>query len=79
MAVFRKIEPHPDAVDYFKGLPFYNMYIDKPNMKRLKKIDMLYELLFYEELNVIKTGHAFRGYDISYKAKLVEKKFQLNS
>ena len=30
--------------------------------------------LFYEELNVIKTNHAFRGYAMSYKVELVEKK-----
>ena len=35
---------------------------------------MLFEPSFYEELNVIKTDHAFRGYEISYKAELVEKK-----
>ena len=35
---------------------------------------MLSELPFYEELNVIKTIHAFRGYTISYKIVLVEKK-----
>ena len=35
---------------------------------------MLSELPFYEELNVIKTNHAFRGYAMSYKKELVEKK-----
>ena len=35
---------------------------------------MLSELRFYEELNLIKTDHAFRGYEISYKVELVEKK-----
>ena len=35
---------------------------------------MYYELTFYEELNVIKRYHAFRGYAISHKVKLVEKK-----
>ena len=35
---------------------------------------MLSELPFYEDLNVIKTNHAFRGYAISYKNELVEKK-----
>ena len=35
---------------------------------------MLSELSFYEELNLIKTNHAFRGYTISYKVELVEKK-----
>ena len=35
---------------------------------------MLSELRFYEELTLIKTDHAFRGYEISYKVELVEKK-----
>ena len=35
---------------------------------------MLSELPFYEELDVLKTNPAFRGYRISYKVKLVEKK-----
>ena len=30
-------------------------------IKRLKYIDLLSELPFYEELNVIKTDHAFKG------------------
>ena len=39
---------------------------------------MLSELPFYEELNVIKTNHAFRRYAISYKIELVEKKDPIN-
>ena len=35
---------------------------------------MLSELPFYEELNVIKTIHVFRGNAMCYKVKLVEKK-----
>ena len=54
MAVLSKIKPHSDAVDYFKELPFYNKPIEKPKVKRLKNIDRLTELLFYEQLNVIK-------------------------
>ena len=65
---------HPDVVDYFKELPFYNKHIEKPKIKRLKNIDLLSELPFYEELNVIKTNHAYRGYAMSYIVKLVEKK-----
>ena len=42
--------------------------------KRLKNIDLLSELPFYEELNIVKTNHVFRGYATSYKVKLVEKK-----
>ena len=74
MAVKEKIKSCLDVVDYFKGLPFYNKYIEKPTIKRLKIIGLLSELPFYEELNVIKTNHAFRGYAMSYKVVLVEKK-----
>ena len=70
---------HFNAVDYFKELPFYNKHIEKPKIKRLKNVDLLFELPFYKELNVIKTNHAFRGSAMSYKVELVEKKIQLNS
>ena len=42
-------------VDYFKELPFYNVSIDKPKIKHLKNIDLLPELHFYDQLNIIKT------------------------
>ena len=35
---------------------------------------MLSALPFNEELNVIKTNHAFRGYAMSYKVEIIEKK-----
>ena len=38
---------------------------------------MLSELPFDEELNVIKTNHAFRGYAMSYKVEVIEKKDQI--
>ena len=63
---------------YFKELPFYNKHIEKPKIKRLENIGLLSELPFYEELNIIKTDHASRGYAISYKIKLVEKKDPIN-
>ena len=49
-------------IDYFKELPFYNVSIDKLKIKRLKNIDLLTELSFYDQLNIIKTDHAFSGY-----------------
>ena len=73
MAVREKINSHPDVVDYFKE-PFYNKYVQKPRVKRLKNIDLLSELPFLEELNVIKTNYAFKGYAMSCKVELVEKK-----
>ena len=71
MAVLSKIKPHSDAVDYFKELPFYNKPIKKPKVKRLKNIDQLAELPFYEQLSVIKTN---RGYPMLYKVEIIEKK-----
>ena len=62
MAVLSKIKPHSDAADYVKELPFYNKPIKKPKVKNLKNIVWLAELPFYEQLSVIKTNQAFRGY-----------------
>ena len=77
MTVFSKIKSHFDVTDYFKELPFYNKPIKKPKVKRLKNIDQLIELPFYEQLDVIKTDQAFSGYAMSYKVEIVEKKIQL--
>ena len=65
MAALKKVESHPDVVDYFKELLFYNKHIAKPNVKRLNNNDLLSELPFYEELNAIKRNHAFRRYSVS--------------
>ena len=61
------------TVDYFKKLPFYNVSIDKAKIKRLKYIDLLPELPFYDQLNIIKTDHAFSGYAMSYEVEIVDK------
>ena len=77
MAVLLKIKPYSDAVDYFKEHSFYNKPIKKPKDKRLKNIDRLVRLPFYEQLSVIKTDQAFRGYAMSYKVETIEKKDQI--
>ena len=81
MAMLSKIKSHSDAVDYFKWLPFYNKPIEKPKVKRLRpkvkclrNFDRLAELPFYEQLSVIKTNQGFRGYVMSYKIEIVERK-----
>ena len=74
MTVKKKVKSHLGVVNYFKELSFYNKHIKKPKIKRLKNIDLLSELPFYEELNVIKTNHAFIRHAMSYKIELVEKK-----
>ena len=61
-------------VNYFKELPFFNVSIEKPKIKRLKNVDLLAELPFYDQLNIIKTDQAFKGYARSYKVEIVDKK-----
>ena len=63
-----------DTVKYFKELPFYNKFIEKSKIKRLKNIDLLAELFFYKQLSIIKTDQAFSGYEMSYKLEIIEKK-----
>ena len=74
MAVLSKIKSYSDVVDYFKELPFHNKPIKKPKIKRLKNIDQLAELLFYKQLSIIKTNQALRGYAMSYKVGIIDKK-----
>ena len=74
MTALKKVKSHPDVVDYIKELPFYNKHTEKPKIKHLKNTDLLSEPPFYEEQNVIKTNHAFKGYAMSYKVEMTEKK-----
>ena len=34
MTALKKIKYHPDVVDYFKELPFFNKHIEIPKIKR---------------------------------------------
>ena len=54
------------------------MPIEKPKIKRLKNIDLLFNFFFYEELFVIKTDHVYRGYAMSYKIEIIERKDPIN-
>ena len=61
-------------ITYFKELPFYNSFIEKPKIKRLSDINLLAELPFHNQLSIIKTDQAFSGYAMSYKVEIVERK-----
>ena len=61
-------------INYFKELPSYNEPIKKPKIKRLKSIDVLGELPFCKQLSIVKANQAFKGYAISYKAEIIERK-----
>ena len=64
----------PRCYKLFQRTFFYNTYIEKPKLKRLKIIDLVSESPFYEELNVVKTDQAFKGNAIPYKVELINKK-----
>ena len=68
------VSSEDNDVKYFKELPFFNVSIEKPKSKRLKNIDLLAELPFYDQLNIIKTDQTFSGYAVSYKVEIVERK-----
>ena len=68
------ISSENNNVNCFKEFPFYIVSIEKPKIKRLKNIDLLAELPFYDQLNIIKTDQAFSGYARSYRIEIVDKK-----
>ena len=43
-------------------LPFYNVAIEKPNIRGLEKIDLLQELPFYDRRNTYEISRAFGWY-----------------
>ena len=63
-----------DAKNIFQVLPFYNSFIEKPEIKKLSNVEKLQELPFYDGLSIVKNSNAFGGYARSYKLKLLIKK-----
>ena len=58
----------------FKELPFYIVSIDKPKIKKLTNVEMLRELPFYDDLNIVQTVTAFKNYSRSYKIEIMKDK-----
>ena len=63
-----------DTKTIFQILPFYNTFIEKPDIKKLSNIKLLQELPFYDDLNVVKSSDAFSGFARSYKVEIVDHK-----
>ena len=63
-----------DTKKLFQILPFYNAFIEKSKIKHLSNTELLHELPFPDELNVIKKSNAFKGYPRSYKVEIIESK-----
>ena len=43
-----------ETKELFQILPFYNVLIVKPKIKHLSNIELLHELLLYDELSIVK-------------------------
>ena len=65
---------HWDANKIFQILPFYEIYIERPKVKKLNNVQLLKESPFYDELSIVKNKTAFSGYSRSYKIEIVGKR-----
>ena len=71
-----------DNKNLLKILPFYNILIEKPKIKRLSNGELLYELPFYDSLSIKEISKAFKRYAKSFSIEIIDSKdplIQLNS
>ena len=74
-----KYKPHnnefcneKEAKTLFQTLPFYNALTQKPDIKKLSNVELLYELLFYDELSITEVSKAIKRYAMKYKVEIVD-------
>ena len=60
-----------------KNLPFYNILIEKPKIKRQSNAELLYELPFYDSLNIKEISKVFKRYAKSYSIEIIDSKHPL--
>ena len=58
----------------FQILPFSNVLIEKLKLSILTNIELLHELLFYDESIVAEISKAFKRYARSYKVEIIDLK-----
>ena len=63
-----------EAKSLFQNFPFYDVPIQKTSIKRLNNINLLPELLFYDELSIEKILKAYKRYARSYRIKIIHSK-----
>ena len=66
-----------EATRLFQELKFYNTFIEEPKITGIKNIDLLHELPFYDELNIIQISKAFGWYVRTYKVEITDSKHPL--
>ena len=59
---------------FLKEQPFYNIPIEKPKIKCLYNIEVLHEIPFSDEWNIVETSKAFKGYATSCSIKFIKDK-----
>ena len=72
MKVQKNITSQPDVINYFKELPFYYTYIEKPHIKRLRNIDLLSKHLFLWRIDCHEKK-TFKWYAMTCKVEILEK------
>ena len=71
-----------DNKNLLKILPFYNILIDSPKIKKLSNVELLYELPFYDSLNIKEISKVSRRYAKSFSIEIIDSKdplIQLNA
>ena len=58
----------------FEILPFFNSHIDITKIQKLSDLQLLKELPFYDELNIVKNKSAFNHHAQSYNVEIIDKK-----
>ena len=59
-----------EAKNLFQTLPFYNVLIEKPEIKKLSNVELLHEFPFYDELSITEVSKAFKRYARNYKVEI---------
>ena len=54
--------------------PFYKQSIKKPRIKKLKSYELLRELPFCDDINILRKERAFTGYAETYKVEVINNK-----
>ena len=61
-----------EAKELFQILPFYNVLIEKLEIKHLSNIGLLHELPFYDKSSVVEVSKGFKRYARSYKVEIID-------
>ena len=63
-----------ETKELIQTLPFDNVLIEKPKIKHFSNVELLHELPFYDELNVVETSKAFKRHARIYKVEINDHK-----